>query len=120
MRSFSCWRATRVRVRPLSPPLDAPRPPHPWVSPRLTASSSCTPGAGSLGVRACSAAPGAAALAEASSTGTPEFQARTSYSLNDLFYLPWSQFSRVPRGWFGTVKSQQPMTLSLIPCIYRL
>lgn len=22
MRSFSCWRATRVRVRPLSPPLD--------------------------------------------------------------------------------------------------
>lgn len=66
MRSFSCWRATRVRVRPLSPPLDAPRPPHPWVSPRLTASSSCTPGAGSLGVRACSAAPGAAALAEAS------------------------------------------------------
>lgn len=24
MRSFSCWRATRVRARPLSPPLDAP------------------------------------------------------------------------------------------------
>lgn len=24
MRSFSCWRATRVRARPLSPLLDAP------------------------------------------------------------------------------------------------
>lgn len=32
MRSFSCWRATRVRARPLSPPLDTPRL-TPWVLP---------------------------------------------------------------------------------------
>lgn len=32
MRSFSCWRATRVRARPLSPPLDTLRL-TPWVLP---------------------------------------------------------------------------------------
>lgn len=49
MRSFSCWRATRVRVRPLSPPLDAPRPPHPWVLSSTYSGQLLHPGSWQLG-----------------------------------------------------------------------